>query len=71
LTITEQLKSSKGLLSVREVAEALGSHIQTIYSWVEEGKLPCFRVGGRIKFDGTAVADWLDRRTLGANRRSH
>jgi len=58
----DELRARKGLMSVREVAEALGSHIQTIYGWVEEGKLPCFRVGGRIKFDGKAIADWLDSR---------
>jgi excisionase family DNA binding protein len=64
LTITEQLKSSKGLLSVRQVAEALGSHPQTIYSWVNAGKLPHVRVGNRVKFDGHVIADWLDKRTL-------
>jgi excisionase family DNA binding protein len=62
LTIAEQLKSSKGLLSVQQVAEALAAHPQTVYSWAQEGKLPYFRIGGRIKFDPTAIADWLNRR---------
>ena len=58
----EELRARKGLMSVREVAETLGSHIQTVYSWTDEAKIPYFRVGGRIKFDPTAIADWLDRR---------
>jgi excisionase family DNA binding protein len=62
MTKQDELRAWKGLMSVREVAETLGSHIQTVYSWVDESKLPHFRVGGRIKFDGKAIADWLDRR---------
>jgi excisionase family DNA binding protein len=49
-------------MSVREVAESLGSHIQTVYEWTYESKIPYFRVGGRIKFDPQIIADWLDRR---------
>ena len=58
----DELRARKGLMSVREVAEALGAHQQTVYSWVANGKLPHFRVGGRVKFDGKAIAEWLDQR---------
>lgn len=64
MTIAEKLKSSQGLLTVKQVAEALGAHPQTIYGWVSEGKLPHVRVGSRVKFDGYALANWLDQRTL-------
>lgn len=64
MTIAEKLRTAKGLLTVQQVAEALGSHPQTVYSWVAEGKLPHVRVGSRVKFDGNVIADWLDKRTL-------
>jgi len=64
VTVAEKLRSAKGLLTVRQVAEALGSHPQTIYSWVAEGRLPHVRVGSRLKFDGHVIADWLAKRTL-------
>jgi excisionase family DNA binding protein len=64
VTTAEKLRTAKGLLTVQQVAEALGSHPQTIYSWVTEGKLPHVRVGSRVKFDGQVLADWLDKRTL-------
>jgi excisionase family DNA binding protein len=64
MKIAEKLRDARGLLTVRQVAEALGSHIQTVYSWVAEGKLPCVRVGCRLKFDGAAIADWLDKRSM-------
>ena len=62
--IADELRSAKGLLSVKQVALALGSHPQTIYGWVTEGKLPHVRIVSRVKFDGHAIADWLDKRTL-------
>ena len=64
MTVIQKLRAAKGLLTVRQVAEALGSHPQTVYSWVAEGKLPHVRVGSRVKFDGHVIADWLDKRTL-------
>jgi excisionase family DNA binding protein len=58
------LRKAKSLLSVKQLAEALGSHPQTIYGWVTAGKVPHIRVGSRVKFDGHAIADWLDKRTM-------
>jgi excisionase family DNA binding protein len=49
---------------VKQVAEALGCHIMTIYGWVEEGKIPHMRIGRRVKLDGATLAVWLDKRTL-------
>ena len=43
---------SKTLITVAEAAELLGVKRQTIYLWVRQGLLPCYRVGKRlIKFD--------------------
>ena len=36
--IAEELRKAKGLLSVKQVAEALGSQPQTTYSWATEGR---------------------------------
>jgi DNA-binding transcriptional regulator YhcF (GntR family) len=34
MQIAEELRRAKSLLSVRQVAEALAAHPQTIYGWV-------------------------------------
>jgi excisionase family DNA binding protein len=62
--IADRLRRSPSLLTVQQVAEALGFNKMTIYDWVTKGKLPHVRVGSRIKFDGAAIADWLEKRTL-------
>ena len=51
------------LLSVRQVSQILGSHPHTIYGWVEEGKLPCLRIGSRIKFRESVIEEWLAKRS--------
>lgn len=43
---------SKVLITVNEAAKLLGVKRQTLYVWVRQGLLPCYRVGKRlIKFD--------------------
>jgi excisionase family DNA binding protein len=64
MSVVEQLRSAKGLLSVKQVAGLLSAHVQTIYGWANDGKLPHVRVGSRVKFDGHVIADWLEKRTL-------
>jgi excisionase family DNA binding protein len=65
-TIDNTLRTSAKLLPLKALALTLGIHYQTLYGWVREGSIPFTRVGARIKFDGSAVADWLDRRRVGA-----
>ena len=56
---------SQQLLTVREVAEWLRVHEKTIYEWSEKGKLPCFRVGNRLRFSRSDVGRWLQARKEG------
>ena len=40
------------LITVEEAAKLLGVKRQTVYVWVRQGLIPCYRVGKRlIKFD--------------------
>jgi excisionase family DNA binding protein len=50
------------LLTARELAELLGFQAGTIVDWSEEGKLPSFKVGGRLRFRESEVLDWLEAR---------
>jgi excisionase family DNA binding protein len=53
------------LLTVRDVAGWLSIHEKTIYEWAEKGKLPCIRVGNRLRFDASDVSRWLQARKEG------
>ena len=46
-------------LSVEEIAKHLGVSKETIYRWVEKGKIPASKVGRQWKFKMTLVDEWV------------
>jgi excisionase family DNA binding protein len=54
--------SIEPMLTAAELAEILGFSAGTIVDWSEEGKLPSFKVGGRLRFRESEVAAWLEER---------
>jgi excisionase family DNA binding protein len=55
---------SEKLLAARELAELLGFAAGTIVDWAERGDVPCFKVGGRLRFRESEVVDWLEQRRV-------
>ena len=61
------LTNSKGVmvteserwLSVEEIAKHLGVSKETIYRWVEKGKIPSHKVGRQWKFKVSEVDEWV------------
>ncbi len=39
------------LLTPQEIAERLGFRVDTVYSWIRNGKLPAYRIGGLYRVD--------------------
>ena len=52
------IRKSGNLLTVKEVAEYLHCHEQTVYDRVREGTIPHSRVGRSIRFDLSEVIEW-------------
>lgn len=46
-------------LSVEEIAKHLGVSKETIYRWVEKGKIPASKVGRQWKFKMNLVDEWV------------
>jgi excisionase family DNA binding protein len=53
------------LLSARELAGVLGFSPATIVDWAEAGKLPAFKLGGRLRFRESEVLEWLETKRAG------
>ena len=49
------------LLKVAEVAEITRLSEITIYKWAEDGRIPSFRLGNRVRFDRDEIMEWLRR----------
>ena len=50
---------SPEVLTVEQVAQLLHLHTMTIYRLVKEGRLPGFKVGGRWRFEKSALEHWM------------
>jgi excisionase family DNA binding protein len=48
------------LLTAREVSDVLGFSPSTIVDWAEAGKMPAFKVGGRLRFKESEIEAWLE-----------
>jgi len=57
--------AAERLLTVREVASFLGIHEKTIYRWIRSRRLPCVRVGTRLRFQPGDVLRWVSARREG------
>ena len=47
------------LLTVKDLATWLQVKDKTVYAWVSQGKIPCVKVNGAIRFDATEIEQWL------------
>ncbi|HXH74061.1 MAG TPA: helix-turn-helix domain-containing protein [Bacteriovoracaceae bacterium] len=46
-------------LSVEEIADHLGISKETVYRWLEKGKIPAHRVGKLWKFRPSEIDEWV------------
>lgn len=59
MNLIEQLEARTGAMKVAELCELLGVDDKHVYRMAARGKLPCFHVGGAVRFDPQEVANWL------------
>ena len=53
------------LINIEELADYLRLQKQTIYNWLNQGKISGIKVGGVWRFDQKEIDDWLrSRRTM-------
>jgi excisionase family DNA binding protein len=53
------------LLTARQVAAILRVHSKTVYKWAAQGKLPCVRPQGLLRFMRHDINRWLLARKEG------
>jgi excisionase family DNA binding protein len=46
-------------LSVEEIAVHMGVSKETVYRWLERGKIPAHRIGKLWKFKASEVDEWV------------
>lgn len=53
------MQSVEPWYSVEQIAQHLGISKETVYRWLEKGKIPSHRIGKLWKFKPSEVDDWV------------
>ena len=56
------INSDKKLIGIEDLAEFLSISKNTVYSWVNQRKIPYFKIGRLVKFDSAEIEIWLKER---------
>jgi excisionase family DNA binding protein len=59
LSIADRIDAMGHALTVKELAPLLNVSSTSLYNRAREGRIPSYRLGGSVRFDPHAVAEWL------------
>ncbi len=57
----------KRIVDIHRLSEYLGVCINTIYSWVSQGKIPSIKMGRLLRFDLDKIDLWIVERERNVN----
>ena len=49
------------LLTIKEVATRLQIKPSTLYAWAAQGRIPCLKIHGLVRFRKDEIDQWLER----------
>ncbi len=55
---------------IRQLASYLNVKPSTLYAWASQGRIPCFKLHGLVRFRREDIERWIDSCRLTANLRS-
>jgi excisionase family DNA binding protein len=55
------------LLTYKELSDGLSLSIRYLQKCVKQGSLPCVRFGKAVRFDPSAIAEWVGKHSLSAS----
>ena len=59
MTGTHPAWTMNALLTIRELSASLAMKPSTLYAWAAQGKIPCVRMHGLIRFRPEDIEGWL------------
>jgi excisionase family DNA binding protein len=59
LSLADRIEAIDHALTVKELAPMLSLSLTLLYNRAREGRIPSYRIGGSVRFDPHAVAEWL------------
>ena len=65
--LADFVQNKSRALTVNELATLLSVSERQIYKLAAEHRIPCFKIGGSIRFDPAAIANWLRQKMAPAD----
>ena len=62
MSIVQELRSIRSLLTVRQTATFMGTCIATVRRYAASGRLASVRIGNRLRFDPAVIAAFIESR---------
>ena len=59
MDLADSLERRTTALTVADVAALLNVSERQVYKLASDGRIPCFRIGGSVRFVPSAFASWL------------
>jgi nitrogen PTS system EIIA component len=54
-------------LKIKDIIELLNVSEKTVYRWINEGKIPVYKIGGQYRFSETEINEWIINNKLENN----
>jgi len=54
----------KLLINVKQLSELTGLSVFTLYSWINQKKIPYVKVGRLVRFDPRRIEKWIEGNTV-------
>jgi excisionase family DNA binding protein len=58
---TMERPSTVKLWDIRQLAEATGLSVHTIYAWTGQRRIPHVKIGTRVLFDPEEIKAWIEQ----------
>jgi excisionase family DNA binding protein len=59
------IRGRRSAWTAEGLGELLGWSPKHVYKLASDGRMPSYRLGGSVRFDPQAVADWLEAKATG------
>jgi excisionase family DNA binding protein len=64
-TLASIVRQRRAAWTAEELAELLSLSRKHIYKLAKRGRMPSLRIGGAIRFDPHATANWIEAKAIG------
>ena len=58
------MADSREVMNIRQASQYLGVSSDTLYKYVNEQKIPAFKLGNRWRFKKSKIDQWMEEKTV-------